>query len=291
MRRPRSSRILPLVLLVLVSACRRPSRDAEQDAGTPRGPVATLTLKGSDTLVILGQRWAEQYMKAHPGARIQVNGGGSGTGIAALLNGTTDIAMASRALQDTERERMRQKHPEGPVEVPVALDGIAFYVHADNPVDTLTLAQLKAIYQGDLTRWTDVGGPDRPITVYSRESSSGTYAFVKERVLQGQDFTERAQTLAGTAAVVNAVSLDPNGLGFGGAAYLRGVKPLKVGAEPATAVHLSADSLRTGAYPLARTLSFVLSRPPTGLARNYIDHALTPEGQRTVIDTGYFPVK
>ena len=199
--------------------------------------------------------------------------------------------MASRALQDTERERMRQKHPEGPVEVPVALDGIAFYVHADNPVDTLTLAQLKAIYQGDLTRWKDVGGPDRPITVYSRESSSGTYAFVKERVLQGQDFTERAQTLAGTAAVVNAVSLDPNGLGFGGAAYLRGVKPLKVGAEPATAVHLSADSLRTGAYPLSRTLSFVLSRPPTGLARDFIDQALTPEGQRTVIDTGYFPVK
>ncbi|ATB31859.1 phosphate ABC transporter substrate-binding protein [Melittangium boletus] len=292
MRWPRRSHLFPLVLLVLVSGCRRPPKGSGEDAGTPpRGPEVMLTVKGSDTLVILAQRWAEHFMKAHPGARIQVTGGGSGTGIAALINGTTDIAMASRPLEDAERRQVRQKHPQGPVELAVALDGISFYVHESNPVSGLTLAQLKAIYLGDTTRWKDVGGEDKPIVVYSRESSSGTYAYVKERVLGGQDFTERAQTLPGTAAVVNAVSLERHGIGFGGAAYLRGVKALKVGRDAQRAVFLSAETLRDGTYPLARELYFDLVRPPSGLAREFIDHALSPEGQRTVIDAGFFPVK
>jgi len=292
MRWPRRSHLLALVLLVLVPGCRRPPKGSGEDAGTPtRSPEVTLTVKGSDTLVILAQRWAEHFMKAHPGARIQVTGGGSGTGIAALINGTTDIAMASRPLQDAERRQVRQKHPQGPVELAVALDGISFYVHEGNPVDTLTLAQLKAIYLGDITRWKDVGGEDKPIVVYSRESSSGTYAYVKERVLGGQDFTSRAQMLPGTAAVVNAVSQERHGIGFGGAAFLRGVKALKVGHDAKEAVLLSAETLRDGTYPLSRELYFDLARPPSGLARDFIDHALSAEGQRTVIDAGFFPVK
>jgi len=291
----RSSRWLPLALvwLVLVPGCRRPSKGSGQDAGTParKEPVASLTVKGSDTLVVLGQRWAEDYMKAHPGAHIQVTGGGTGTGVAALINGTTDIALASRPLQEAERLQVRQKHPEGPVELPVARDGIAFYVHESNPVDALTLAQLRAIYQGDLTRWKDVGGPDTPIVVYARESSSGTYAFVKERVLGGQDFTERAQPLPGTAAVINAVSLERQGIGFGGAAFLRGVKALRVGREAASAVTLTPETLRAGTYPLARALYFDLVRPPAGLARDFIDHALSAEGQRTAVEAGFFPVE
>jgi phosphate transport system substrate-binding protein len=238
-------------------------------------------MKGSDTLVILGQRWAEHFMKAHPGARIQVTGGGSGTGIASLINGTTDIAMSSRPMQDAEKQQVRRRWPQGPVELAVARDGITFYVHESNPVDSLSLAQLQAIYLGDTRNWKDVGGADAPIIVYSRESSSGTYVFVKDAVLKGQDFTERAQTLPGTAAVVNAVSLEPHGIGYGGGAYARGVKELKV----------EGTTLQSGAYPLSRELYFELPREPQGLSRVFIDYVLSPEGQRIVTDAGFLPVK
>ncbi|MET0401780.1 MAG: phosphate ABC transporter substrate-binding protein [Cystobacter sp.] len=293
MRWPRRSPLLPLVLLVLLGeGCRR-SRTPSEDAGTPEpGLQGSLTVKGSDTLVVLGQRWAEHFMAAHPGARIQVTGGGSGTGIAALINGSTDIAMSSRPIQDAERRQVRQRSPQGPLQFPVARDGITFYVHERNPVDSLSLAQLQAIYLGDLRNWKDVGGADAPIVIYSRESSSGTYVFVKEAMLHGQDFTERAQLLPGTAAVVNAVSLEVHGIGYGGAAYARGVKELKlrVGATD-EAVPPTPDTLRSGAYPLSRELYFILPGEPSGPARAFMEHVLSPEGQALVTEAGFFPVK
>jgi len=281
MRWPRRPPLLPLVFL-LIWGCRRPTTTPGEDAGTPAPALLrTVTVKGSDTLVILGQRWAEHFMKAHPGARIQVTGGGSGTGIASLINGTTDIAMSSRPMQDAEKQQVRRRWPQGPVELAVARDGITFYVHESNPVDSLSLAQLQAIYLGDTRNWKDVGGADAPIIVYSRESSSGTYVFVKDAVLKGQDFTERAQTLPGTAAVVNAVSLEPHGIGYGGAAYARGVKELKV----------EGTTLQSGAYPLSRELYFELPREPQGVSRVFVDYVLSPEGQRIVTDAGFLPVK
>ncbi|OJH39373.1 phosphate ABC transporter substrate-binding protein [Cystobacter ferrugineus] len=293
MRWPRRAPLLPLVLLALLCGCRRSTSTSSEEAGTPApGSLGSVTVKGSDTLVVLGQRWAEQFMKDHPGASIQVTGGGSGTGIAALINGTTDIAMSSRPMQDTEKQQVRRRWPRGPVELAVARDGITFYVHESNPVDSLSLAQLQAIYLGDLRNWKDVGGADAPIIVYSRESSSGTYVFVKEAVLKGQDFTERAQTLPGTAAVVNAVSLESHGIGYGGVAYARGVKELKVRAdEQGEAVPPTPATLQSGAYPLSRELYFELPREPTGLTRSFIDYVLSPEGQRLVTDAGFFPVK
>src|SRR5262249_6598587 len=160
---------------------------------------------------ILGQRWAEEFMKKNPTAKVQVTGGGSGTGIAALINGTTDIAMSSRPIKPAEADRVKERAPKGPVEIPVARDGVTFYVNEGNPVETLSIEQLKGIYTGELGNWKQVGGPDAPIVVYSRENSSGTYVFVKDEVLGGGDFTERAQTLPGTAAVVNAVSKEQFG--------------------------------------------------------------------------------
>jgi phosphate transport system substrate-binding protein len=295
MRTPLAS-LLPLVLIALVSGCRRPPESASEDAGTRSAPVVgsegTVTVKGSDTMVILAQRWAEQFMKARPEARIQVTGGGSGTGIAALINGTTDIAMSSRPIQDAEARQVRQRDPQGPVELTVARDGITFYVHADNPVDALSLAQLKAIYLGDLKNWKDVGGRDAPIIVYSRENSSGTYSFVKDEVLDGEDFTERALTLPGTAAVVHAVSLEKNGIGYGGGAYAKGVKELKVRKEPqGEALAATAENIQSGAYPLSRGLHFYLPRPATGVEKAFIDYVLSSEGQQIVTQTGYFPVK
>ncbi len=290
------SSILALTLITLPCGCRRPSGSASgADAGTPRAPAApeeTVTVKGSDTMVLLGQRWAERFMEQHPSAKLQVTGGGSGTGIAALINGTTDIAMSSRPIKDAETQQMRQRNPNGPVEITVARDGITFYVHETNPVEVLTLAQLQGIYLGDITNWKDVGGKDAPIVVYSRENSSGTYVFVKDEVLGGEDFTVRAQTLPGTAAVVHAVAKEKNGIGYGGAAFAKGIRELKVKKDAQSeAIPPTEDNIRSGRYPLARSLFFYLPREATGATQAFIDYALSPEGQRIVTDVGYFPVK
>jgi phosphate transport system substrate-binding protein len=286
--------LFALTLIALPSGCRRPSR-SQADAGTPRvaaGPEDTVTVKGSDTMVLLGQRWAEHFMEQHPNVKLQVTGGGSGTGIAALINGTTDIAMSSRPIKDAELQQVRRRNPRGPVELIVAQDGITFYVHESNPVESLTLAQLMGIYLGDITNWKDVGGKDAPIVVYSRENSSGTYVFVKDSVLGGEDFTERAQTLPGTAAVVHAVAREKNGIGYGGAAFARGTRELKVKKDAhSEAIAPTADNIRSGLYPLARDLFFYLPREATGATRAFLDYALSPEGQKIVTDVGYFPVK
>lgn len=252
--------------------------------------AGTVTVKGSDTLVILVQRWAEEFMKKNSGTKVQVTGGGSGTGISALINGTTEICMASRPIKEAEVEKLRTRFNTTGTEIAVAKDGVTFYVSEKNPLNSLTLEQLEGIYLGDITHWKEVGGPDAPIVVYSRENSSGTYVFVKDTLLKGEDYTPRAQTLPGTAAVVNAVSKEKNGIGYGGAAYAKGVKELKikVGGEE---VAPSAGNIKSGKYPLARDLYFYLRNKPSGEAKAFIDFALSAEGQQLVGTVGYFPVK
>jgi phosphate transport system substrate-binding protein len=251
-----------------------------------------VTVKGSDTMVILGQRWAEAYMAAHPGKVIQVTGGGSGTGIAALINGTTDICQASRPMRDEERRQIQQRFGEAPHEILVARDGLAVYLNGRNPVAALTLAQLKAIYEGRVHRWSQLGGADAPIVAYGRENSSGTYEYFKEHVLEKQDFAASIQTLPGTAAVVNAVARDPNGVGYGGGAYLKGVKECAIKRDEATAGVLpSAENVRTGAYPISRGLFFYTRKAPAGAIRAFVDFALSDSGQALVTQVGYFPVR
>lgn len=252
--------------------------------------AGTVTVKGSDTMVILGQRWAEEFMKKNPGTKLQVTGGGSGTGISALINGTTDICMSSRPIKDAETEKLRTRFNTTGTEIAVAKDGVTFYVSEKNPLSSLTTEQLKGIYLGDITNWKEVGGPDAPIVVYSRENSSGTYVFVKDNLLGGEDYTASAQTLPGTAAVVNAVSKEKNGIGYGGAAYAKGIKELKIKAG-GNEVEPSAENIKSGKYPLSRDLYFYLRGKPSGEAKAFIDYALSPEGQELVTKVGYFPVK
>ena len=249
-----------------------------------------LTVKGSDTMVILVQRWAEDFMKKHPGAKVQVTGGGTGVGIAALINGTTEIATASRQIKDAEAKKLKERSRTDPVELAVAKDGVAFYVNSSNPVNALTVEQLRGIYLGDITNWKEVGGPDTRIVLYSRENSSGTYVFVKDHLLKGDDFAAAAQTLPGTAAVVNAVSKETHGIGYGGNAYAKGVKELKVkvGQEE---IAPSAENVKSGKYPLSRDLYLYLRAQPQGDAKAFIDFALSAEGQQLVTKVGYFPVK
>ncbi len=256
----------------------------------PAARAGTVTVKGSDTMVILVQRWAEEFMKKNPATKLQVTGGGSGTGFAALINGTTELAASSRPIKDAETEKLRAKFNTPPTEIAVAKDGVAFYVHESNPLNSLTEEQLKKIYLGDVTNWKDVGGPDAKIVLYSRENSSGTYVFVKDTLLKGDDYAATAQTLPGTAAVVNAVAKEKFGIGYGGAAYAKGIKELKikVGNED---VPPSAEAVKSGKYPLSRNLFFYLRNRPGGEAKAFIDFALSAEGQALVTKVGYYPVK
>ena len=252
---------------------------------------AAVTVKGSDTMVILAQRWAENYQKKNAGKKVQVTGGGSGVGIAALINGTTDIANSSRGIKGDESAKVRDRFNVLPVETAVAKDGVALYVNEANGVTQLTAAQLKAIYQGDVTNWKDVGGVDAPIVLYSRENSSGTYVFFKEVVLKGEDFAAGAQTLPGTAAVVNAVSHEKNGIGYGGAAYAKGVKEVKVIGQDGQPYSPNAENVKSGKYPLSRPLFVYTRGKPSGEAQAFIDYCLSAEGQAVVTQVGYFPVK
>lgn len=260
-------------------------------AVAPALASAAVTVKGSDTMVILAQRWAEAYMKKSPAKKIQVTGGGSGTGIAALINGTTDVADASRAMKDAEKAKLRDRYGNLPTEIAVAKDGVAFYVNEANPVKQLTMEQLRGIYEGEIENWKQVGGPDAPIVVYSRENSSGTYVFVKEVVLEDGDYTPRAQTLPGTAAVVNAVAREKNGIGYGGGAYAKGVKELKVAGKDGQAYAPSQENVKSGKYPLSRDLYMYTRAKPAGEVKEFIDFCLSPEGQAIVSQVGYFPVR
>ncbi len=252
--------------------------------------AGAVTVKGSDTMVVLTQRWAEEYMKSHAESKVQVTGGGSGTGLSALINGTTDIATSSRPMKEAEQNKLRNRHKSLGTEIAVAKDGVTFYVNESSTLTALTTEQLKKIYQGDITNWKDVGGPDASIVLYSRENSSGTYVFVKDNLLKGEDFAATAQTLPGTAAVVNAVAKDKFGIGYGGAAYAAGVKELKiqVGNE---AIGPTAENIKSGKYPLSRDLYFYLRNRPAGEAKSFIDFCLSEAGQKLVSQIGYFPVK
>ena len=253
-------------------------------------PAAPVTLKGSDTMVILTQRWAEEFMKKNPAVKLQVTGGGSGVGLSALINGTTDIAMASRPIKDAENKQLSDKNKAPATEIPMARDGVTFYVNEANKVDALTEEQLKGIYTGDITNWKDVGGADAPIVVYSRENSSGTYSFVKDDLLKGEDYLAGAQTLPGTAAVVNAVTQEKNGIGYGGAAYAKGIKELKI-KKGEQLLAPTEENIKSGKYPLSRNLFFYLRVKPAGDAKAFIDYALSAEGQKIVTQVGYFPLK
>ena len=254
--------------------------------------AGTVTVKGSDTMVVLGQRWAEEYMKKNPKTTIQVTGGGSGTGISALINGTTDICASSRAMKPAEKEKLRDRYNNTGVEIPVARDGLAVYVSATNALTEISIPDLKGIFTGKITNWKQLGGPDANIIVYSRENSSGTYVFFKETVLGGADFTPRAQTMPGTAAVVNAVSKEKFGIGYGGAAYAKGIKILKVKKDAGSpAINPEKATVLNGTYPLARPLFFYLRAKQTGDIKSFIDWVLSADGQAIVEKVGYYPVK
>ncbi|GDY19101.1 phosphate-binding protein [Verrucomicrobiota bacterium] len=251
-----------------------------------------ITVKGSDTLVVLAQKWAEAYMAKSPTTKIQVTGGGTGTGFAALQNKSTDLCNASRKIKSAEQANCIKAFGKRPTEYKVCLDGLSVYVSADNPVKELTVAQVADIFSGKTKNWKQVGGLDAPITVYSRENSSGTYEFFKEHVLQGKDFAASAQTMPGTASVLQAVAKDKHGIGYGGAAYGAGAKHLAIKKDDTTAaIEPTEENVVKGLYPIWRYL-FVYVNPALdkGDIAKYLTWLRGDEGQKIVKDVGYFPL-
>lgn len=290
------SRILCLIgflasVSLALSACGNRYDEITGGEGAKQsGGRQTLTIKGSDTMVILAQRWAEGFMAANANSTIQVSGGGSGTGIAALINGTTDLANSSRKIKKREIETVRKNRSAEVVETPVAIDTIAVYVSEKNPVKKLNIETIKQIYRGRIKNWSEVGGPDLPIVLYSRENNSGTYAYFKEQVLDDEDFAAEAQTLPGTAAVINAVARDEKGIGYGGIAFGEGVRALEIAGEDGIHYAPTMENAIGGIYPLARFLYIYSAGEPTGIARQFLDFALSEIGQSVVDGVGYYPL-
>jgi phosphate transport system substrate-binding protein len=254
--------------------------------------AGTITVKGSDTLVILAQKWAEVYMGQHADVKIQVSGGGSGIGFAALQNQTTDLCDASRKAKSSEIANCLKAFNARPVEYKVALDGLSVYVNPENPLTELTVAQVGDIFTGKIKNWKEVGGPDEPITVYSRENSSGTYEFFKEHVLKGHDFVSSAQTMPGTAAIVQAVMKDKNSIGYGGAAYGGNSKLLNIKKDDSTpAIAPTEENVVNGTYPIWRHL-YVYVNPALdkGEIAAYLKWIRSDDGQKYVKDIGYYPL-
>jgi phosphate transport system substrate-binding protein len=250
-----------------------------------------ITVKGSDTMVILSQKWAEIYMKKKPGVAIQVTGGGSGVGLSSLINGTTDIANSSRPISQSELEKLKSRYNTLGVEIPCAKDGITIFLNNTNPVNELSIKQLADIYSGKITNWKSVGGPDAKIILYGRENSSGTYVYFKDEVVK-TDYASSCQTLPGTAAIVNAVKKDKYGIGYGGAAYAEGVKHCKVKKTDKDVAYMpTTENIKNGKYPISRYLYMYLKSKPTGELKAFIDWILSAEGQKMVVEVGYFPVK
>ena len=280
-----------LLSIALVACGGREQRQAGNDGTHPQqASNKPLTIKGSDTMVILTQRLAEEYMKAHAGEVVQVNGGGSGTGIAALINGTVDLAMSSRPMKGDEKQKAATSRGSDVVEHPIALDGLGVFVNNTSPVQHLTLAQIKDIFQGKTTNWNQVGGPDAQIILYGRENSSGTYDYFREHVLEKGDFSPRVQTLQGTAAVINAVGRDKNGIGYGGIAYAKDVRAIAIQAEGAQPVAPSEATVADGTYPLSRKLFLYYPSSAPERVKKFAEWAITPEAQALVTKVGYFPL-
>ena len=276
------------IALMLISGCSR----REDGTGSEQ---RLLTIKGSDTMVHLASSWAETFMKQNPEIEVSVTGGGSGTGIAALLNGTTDICAASRKIKNKELQLALQKNIH-PHEIAVAKDGIAVVVHPDNPVKELTLEQLGRIFTDKSVRWNDVGGPDEEILVLSRESSSGTYVFFQEMVLKKQDYMQDAKLLPATSAIIQSVSTDKSAIGYVGLGYALAakdkVKIIAVKAdENSPAVIPSDETVKTGQYAIARPLFLYLNGEPQGTVKTFVDFCLSTDGQKVVTDTGYVAVR
>jgi phosphate transport system substrate-binding protein len=251
-----------------------------------------LIIKGSDTVLPLGQKEAEVYMKKDSSTSISVTGGGSGVGLAALMDGTTDIAMASRDLKTEEKLKLTEEKKEVE-QVIIAYDALSIIINPANKVHQLTREQLEKIYTGELTNWKDVGGADEKIVAYSRESSSGTFEFFKEKVMDKKNYAATVLSMPATGSIVQSVSQTKGAIGYIGMAYeTTGIKAVAVSYDAGkTYVAPSIAAAKDKSYPISRPLFYLFDKVNKEKVQAFIDFAVSDEGQKIVGEIGYVPVK
>lgn len=278
--------VLSLCAAVFFVSCARPSRES------------SVNCIGSDTMVNLMQALAEEFIKAHPDYFVAVTGGGSGTGIASLINGTCDIAAASRKMKDREIAAARANGID-PQEIIAGLDGIAVVVNPGNPVNELTIEQLSGIFSGRITNWSQVGGNGSAIVLLSREVNSGTHIYFKERVIRmgksdcKDEFAPSALMLSSSQAIADEISSNKQAIGYYGMGYINPKqKPLKI-AKDVKSGYFPPDipNVVSGKYPISRPLFMYIKGEPCGAVKEFVDFALSPAGQEMVRLTDFVPIK
>ncbi len=292
--------VLPLAL-VMVAAIAMTGCNGNNDSGNGDGLSGSFNIVGSNTVEPLSAIWAEEFMAMHPGVSIAVSGPGSGVGIAYLIDGTTDIAQASRQIKSAEIEAA-QANGINPYEIQVATDALSVIVHPSNPVSELTIAQISAIFTNQITNWSEVGGNDAEIVVISRDTNSGTHVFFKEHVVQmaglstedtSLEYGPDVLFLPSTKQGVDEVAQNPNAIFYPGLGYLTDeVRPLAIKRTASDAGVLpSVQTALDGTYPIARPLLFYTDGVPTGAIKAFIDYCLSAEGQAKVTEVGYVPLQ
>lgn len=248
---------------------------------------SAVTIKGSDTLLILNQRWAEAFGQ-RSNVAVNVTGGGSSIGIRAFISGTADIAASSRAMRRSEIASARSRGAVA-TEIPVALDGLAVIVNDDNKIPGLTMDQLRRIYIGQVTNWNQVGGSNTPITAFSRNSNSGTFGFFQERVLRNQNWGKGVRFMGSTADELRETRNSPGGIAYGGVAYFKGQRGVRI--VPIEGIAPDETNVRGRKYPIWRFLYYYTNGAPKGETKQFVDFVLSPEGQRIAEQVGYYSLR
>ena len=266
----------------------------------PKEEKPEIYIEGSDTMVQMVSNLAEAYMEKHPNVSIVVSGGGSGTGIKALINGEVDIADASRLMESEEKEQIKQKFGVEPLRIIIARDMLAIVVNPSNPVDKLTIEQVAKIFAGEITNWKEVGGNDAPITLYGRQSTSGTYEFFLKHVVEpyaGKSYSETMRNLAGNIQIRDAVANDVNGIGYIGVGYITGdVKVIKISVDGTNYYSpLDEEAVDKGEYPISRplqqyTLPQYLEGTKGEAIKDFFAFEVSGEGQKVVEQSGFYPM-
>ena len=281
--------IFILCALALLGSC---SRNQNSDTGK------SMQIKGSDTIVNLVQVWAERFVEQNQAANIGVTGGGSGTGFAALINNTCDIAMSSRKIEESEVEQAA-KNNSYPQEFIVGLDGLIILVNKENPVNELTLEQLRGIFMKEIKNWKEVGGDDLEIVILSRESNSGTHMFFKERVLRRgnasakDEFSVDSLLMPSSRAIFDEVYQNPHAIGYVGMGFSdNSIKVLKIAKDDDSPyIYPYPEHILSDKYPISRPLLLYTKQNPAGLIKDFIEFALSPQGQAIVLETNFVPIK
>lgn len=284
---------LGLVFLAMSLACTK-----EVSGPALKGMSGSIQIKGSDTMVNLAQAWAEAYMAKNPEAFVAVTGGGSGTGIASLLNGTCEIAQTSRQVNQKEMDLAKQKGITL-TEFTVALDGLAIVVHPGNPVHKLTIDQVADIFTGKIKNWEELGGYDLPIVILSREVNSGTHVYFKEHVLRRGDtkrsdeFADSALLMSSSQAIADEISQNPNAIGYYGMGYLSPHQKVVALANDKNSPFYepTLENVMSGGYYISRPLLMYTKDKPEGLVKDFINFVLSQEGQQIVRDVDFVPVQ